>query len=482
MRGSMSKGIFSEPRIAGWPQKTRNIMGVREQEVPGELGKKASVYDAWNVEYHQPYFGCIAQGISFNSNKYSKETINSYDDIGDSACWSGIYLASQAWRYDMTHSEAAKENIIRMVGCLIALQEVTGTRGYIARYVGPQHSIAYESVKGNHEIRNVSSGKYAGNFWMSSTSKDQYVGWILGMALAYDLFDHYPTRDIIRNMVGQVVGALIDQGWKILDETGELSQRFGVASLVPIQSKLSWTLTAYHITGNPKFLRELQRRLNWWNIDWLLLNSINFYHKYLTGYYVFNLNHVTSLTLLRLAESYFSTDIYTKLRDIFDKYGHKPVLLSHNPWFNAIYMGIGGYKHSHPSKYSKNSDPYKEQLYEDLIDFRECPNHEYHLPDRDNSTYNFAPWLKYFRWYIDLNTWLMNKYEWLEPLENIAPKLVAESAFPIREQCNGDFLFQKNPFRIFECGHDRPYSVYAGVDYLAAYWIARYYNLISYAD
>jgi len=46
-------------------------------------------------------------------------------------------------------------------------------------------------------------------------------------------------------------------------------------------------------------------------------------------------------------------------------------------------------------------------------------------------------------------------------------------------QCSTDFLFQRSPFRIEECGGDNPKAVNPGVDYLIPYWLASYHKFVA---
>ena len=205
----------------------------------------------------------------------------------------------------------------------------------------------------------------------------------------------------------------------------------------------------------------------------MIVQSIMFYHKFMSGYYPFNLQHTAYLTFFRLGQAYLNPNTYSEIQHLFAKYTHKPALLSHNPWFNGIYMGVGGYVISS----NKLTDPHLLQLHQDLIDFWDCPNTEFHLDDRTN--YTLDPFVKRLKWLIDVLTWLRSHFAWLDILKKITPQLISAKAFPIREQCSNGFLFQRNPFKIYACGVDNKKHSHSGTDILAAYWLARYYNFIS---
>jgi len=117
-------------------------------------------------------------------------------------------------------------------------------------------------------------------------------------------------------------------------------------------------------------------------------------------------------------------------------------------------------------------DPYQAQLEQDLSDFRPAPNFRYHLDARDPATYTLDP----------LSVLLSDLVDDLPLfLQDIIGDVdyQATDAFPVNMQCSTDFLFQRNPFQIEQCGSDDLTLVNAGVDYLIAYWLASYHKFIS---
>ena len=414
----------------------------------------------------------MLSSVYFN-NEYSLDDVRGYGDYGDSSIWTGTYLASQAWRYYVTRNSDAKANAIKSANALHGCHRITGAKGYIARYYGPQDSLAYEQNKNSDHLHVVNTGDYKGDFWIGHTSKDQYTGWMLGMSVAYDLIDDQPTKEMIKADLADLVGALIDQGWTIRNENGDVAS-WSAASFPPNQFKLGWTMAAFHATGNTKFRDELQKRLSYWRRPWMILQSATFYHKYMSGYYPFNLEHIAYFTFLRLGSAYLSPDTYTDMSHMFSKWVHDYVILSHNPWFNAIYMTIGEYKNE------GLGDPHHLQLKEDFADFQPCPRTYYGLPARDPNTYTLDTLVKFLVPAIDIIQWVIDTFPFTEfLLKKVLPHMVSEEAFSVNEQCCRGFQWQENPFLIGACGVDSRWAVYSGADYLAAYWLARYQNYIS---
>jgi hypothetical protein len=338
---------------------------------------------------------------------------------------------------------------------------VTGKPGFIARYRAPKDSLVYQGDDWclAQDSCHLGEGAYVDDFWWGNTSRDQYTGWFFGMAMAYDLLDDEPTRELIRADVSEVVHNLILQNWWILETDGQPTD---AGPNVMSDMQLTWSLIAYHMTGDEEFAAEARDRLLDSYRTTIRLTTINFMNQY-AQYYGNNLSHTTWYTLLRLGKAYFSDADYQWFLGYFDQHQHTYTRLSHNAWFNGIYMSQGPYVPT------ADDDPYYDQLLQDLGDFRPAPNEEYALPDRTG--YTLDPVSVFL---ADL----MDQYPWLAELMGDVD-YQALDAFPVLEQCTTDFLWQRSPFVITACGLDNPAHVNPGVDYLVAYWLAEYHKFIS---
>jgi hypothetical protein len=446
--------------LAPWPQNTVETKDYDESGDSGALRQKAEAYDAWHLKWHQRDYGGSAEVLFKDDSLTEVERIGGW---GDSTIWTGTYLASQSMRYHVTGNTQAKTNAMRMVRTLSGHLHATGTPGYIARYWAPKTSIAYygdEWCDTQERCHHMEEGPFAGDWWWGETSRDQYTGWFLGMSLAYDLVDDEETRAIIKADVGEVVGKLIEHQWKIIAEDGEPSS--GAAEVLP-GMRLAFCTIGYHVTGDAAVGRELSKMLLNANRAAIRISDINFMNRY-TEYYGNNLGHNCWYNTLRLGKAYFSEDDYKWLVKEFNENVHTFTRLSHNAWFNGIYMSQGGWK----------DDPkveYYNQLVHDLIDFWDVPNREHVLPARElydikidpmsviiHNIYTEQPWMKEIMGEVEVQ---------------------AIEAFPVQLQCTSGFLWQRNPFRIDACGSDLPRAIHPGVDYLVAYWLASYHKFLT---
>lgn len=436
------------------------------QAVSGPLRDKAVEYDRWNVLHHHPFYGGIL-GVLFSDEAHTVPV--DYRDTEDSCIWTGTYLGSQAFRYMVTHEETAKENIKATVKTLHRFLRVTGKKGYIARFTAINTAVTHNDCKRSGKCREVTSGEFKGDYWEGNTSKDQYSGWFFGMILAYEALGdvEVETKKLIKDDIVEVVDQLISDSWIIVDEKGEYA--LSAAPRPTFFYQLSWLTIAYRVTGDKKYLDDALSRFTWFAERREEFDSYESYLNRYAQYYGNNLAHLTWYNLLRLARIYYPASDLAWLREFFVTKVHVILGLSHNPWFSAIYA-----TQARNSSENVDSDPYMQQIRQDLGDFRPCPNVDYALPARDRRTYKMdqvTSWLSYF----PTLRRLLNKVEM-----DFEPQ--AKEAFPILLQCPYRFLFERTPFTVEACGNGNKRLVQPGHDYLVAYWLASYHQLIKPED
>ncbi len=131
------------------------------------------------------------------------QTVLQYQDLGDSALFTGTYLAAEAWRYKATGSPDALANMTALVQTIHMMWNVAPqSPGWLARYAAPSNSSAVllSSITQDTTQPNHSNGFYDGQsyVWMGAVSRDQYEGAMLGYAAAYDVLTDESIRDLIR--------------------------------------------------------------------------------------------------------------------------------------------------------------------------------------------------------------------------------------------------------------------------------------------
>jgi hypothetical protein len=457
--------VLPDDYVAPWPQSNVEVSDYDESDTPGPLRLKAADYDQFNLDWHQPFYGAIVNKAKFTDATHTE--LVSYGWWGDSTAWTGTYLMSQAMRYYVTGDPVAKANAIRSVDALSRHLHITGRKGFLSRYTAPQEEFIYDDEGGDAwcdsraSCHHFETGPNAGQWWEGETSRDMYICWLLGMATAYDLVDDADMRATILSDVTEVLEELIDHNWWIIDVDG-LPSRTAPNLMGPQQ--LRFALVGYHLTGEDRYKEQIQK----WILD-SKRNTLRLINNSLLqqfgAYFPNNLRHQNQYSLLRLAKIYLGPSDYEFLVDCFETQSHTFARLSHNPFFNAIFMSQGLYNPE------MNPDPYQDQLEEDLTDFFPAPLTEYAVDPPDGTLDPVSVFL------ADLIT-QQPFFEYI--FGNIKPQSM--DAHPVQQQCTTDFLWQRNPFVIEPCGTDRPHVTRAGVDYLVAYWMASYHKFIAKHD
>lgn len=112
------------------------------------------------------------------------------DGIGDSAIWTGTFLAAEALRLRATGAADARARVRSLVETMHLWMNVAGEPGVLARWAG-EAGAKRSFVIGDLDCaaERVHCGvPYAGKSWdyIGHISRDQYQGVMLGLALAYD--------------------------------------------------------------------------------------------------------------------------------------------------------------------------------------------------------------------------------------------------------------------------------------------------------
>src|SRR5207237_9336999 len=113
--------------------------------------------------------------------------------------WTGHYLAGEAFRYAVTGSQDALANVRQGVSAVKSLIDVTGT-DVLARVLVPVDASYAQSIIADASPGSLYTGTINGRsyYWIGSTSRDQYTGIMLGLAVAYDLVPDGGVRKSIK--------------------------------------------------------------------------------------------------------------------------------------------------------------------------------------------------------------------------------------------------------------------------------------------
>ena len=207
------------------------------------------------------------------------------DDDNDGQ-YTAMYLGMESYRYAVTKDPQARENARKAFLALKFLQEVTGTRGFVARTVvpsdwkrvaDPNEAFTPESLTDRlvQDPRNKpvekrwrpsADGKW---LWKGDTSSDEISGHMFGYFSFYTLAADEADRRLVADHVRRVVDYIIEGGYTLRDTDGKHT-RWGVWAPEKLNDDPDWRAgkwtngleilaylrTAEYMTGDQKYRRH----------------------------------------------------------------------------------------------------------------------------------------------------------------------------------------------------------------------------------
>lgn len=145
-------------------------------------------------------------------------TVDAMHGIGDSAIWTGTFLASEAFRLRATGSPSARSRVRALVDTMHLWLNVAGEPGMLVRWAKESTKTFPFSIPDyDCSATRVHCGvDYQGKKYdfIGHISRDQYQGVMLGLATAYDALDPIVDADaraIIRDDVVTIVRELMKE-------------------------------------------------------------------------------------------------------------------------------------------------------------------------------------------------------------------------------------------------------------------------------
>ena len=354
----------------------------------------------------------------------TSEEIVGYNRAGDSAIWTGHYLAAESFCYQATGSPEALANIKRTLAGIRLLLDVTGNE-LLARFAMPASWRYADSVTEEERRHGVYSRTLNGEtyLWFGNTSRDQYSGVFFGLGTAYDFVDDPQVRTEVRTLVTRMLDYLIDNNWSVRMPTGDISTTFAGRP----EQRLNFLAIGRRV--NDKFASpyNLARIFSSSTVGSAVVVEMLEEHD---SYFKFNLATINFFHLIRTEgnKTYRNRylNAYQILRRTTDDHG--------NAHFNMIDRVLRG------------------------ADAR-----------RDAETKTM------------LNDWLKRPRRdgWRDHRGDVRfPACGADRAcnpIPVIDRIDTDFLWQRSPFLLWGGGYGKTENT--GIDNLLPYWMARVYGV-----
>jgi hypothetical protein len=366
---------------------------------------------------HMP-FGTIVDPIFRTPDS---EEIVGYTHCGDSAIWTGHYLAAEAFRYNVTRSQEALDNVRVALGGITSLLNVTGTN-LLSRCLIPVTSPYAQRIILEEAPHGVYQNTRDHFYWIGGTSRDQYSGVFFGLGVAYDLVDDFQVRTAIASLTTLLLDFLRGHNWSVTMPDGSISTTF----VGRTDQQLSFLQVGRHVNAG-----RFSTTYDFYRFFFAtqVVVPISFEVLDNNSYFKFNLDSINLFNLIRLESSSFG-GIYRQAYDVLRRHTDD----QKNAFFNMIDRALSG------------------------------PNDA-----RDADTRRMLDdWL--LRPRRDLPTDLRGIYPACgSPDQACVP-------IPIVDRPRTDFLWQRSPFQLVGQGSGTIET--AGIDYILPYWMGRYYSTV----
>ena len=367
---------------------------------------------------HLPYGAILDPVLSPDLTR-----VVSYSRCGDSAIWTGHYLAAEAYRYKVTGSPEALRNVNNAIQAIRNLIDVTGT-DLLARCALPADSPYVKDISSEEAQHGIYSGSIYGApwIWVGDTSRDAYSGVFFGLAVAYDFVNDQGVRNWVSFLVTRMLGYLQDSFWNVVMPDGGITTTF----LARPDQQLALLLVGRHVNGG-KFGGDYSGASNALSPTVPIPVGIDCANE-TSSYFKFNLDYINFYTLLRLGSGYsgfWYGLAYDELRSTTD--GHA------NAFFNMIDRAVGG-------------------------------------PDRRRDAETRAL----------MDAWLQRPRTDIFRDFSLAFPICGDNAckpLPVQDRVTTDFVWQRSPFQVSGGGDGNIET--AGIDYILPYWMGRYYGVIT---
>jgi hypothetical protein len=369
-----------------------------------------------NINARHLPFGTVLDPIFRQTDS---DQIQGYTRCGDSAVWTGHYLAAEAFRYKVTQAPDALNNVKAAIAGLKSLVDVTGTN-LLARCLVPIDSPYAAGISREEAGNGIFTNSSSGWIWVGNTSRDEYSGALFGLAVTWDMVPDPAIHSSIHDLVIHLVDFLNGHNWSVVMPDGHTSTSFlSRPDQIETFLAIGRHIDSDHFTS---LGYETQRVIFSVTVPAPVAVDISGDDSY----FKFNLDYINLYSLIRFEGSSAKAiykSAYGLLRDHTGSH--------QNAFFNIVDLGLNG------------------------------PN-----ATRDNQTLAL------------LDGWLLRRRrDFGIDLHGVVPVCGNQACQPVPVWLRPptDFVWQRSPFQLAVEGSGIIES--AGIDYILPYWMARYYGL-----
>lgn len=224
------------------------------------LEEKANHFDELAVKYFTRNEG---YQVSRKLRKYGDMDSGWLPNSDNDGLFTGLYCASQCFRYKATGDEKAKANAKKAVEAMIKLTEVTGKPGFTAR--ATRYSYEENFATGNREEWHFCEDNPDCE-WLGETSSDEMTGHYFAYGIYYDLVADKKEKKKIAEVVKTITDHILENNFHLADVDGvpttwanwepdllNNDDRWFYERGTNSLEMLSFLKTTYHVTGDEKY-------------------------------------------------------------------------------------------------------------------------------------------------------------------------------------------------------------------------------------
>ncbi|NOZ00613.1 MAG: hypothetical protein GXP54_01825 [Deltaproteobacteria bacterium] len=491
------------------------------------LAEKAAYYDAISVRMHiHPKAGWIMSGRikkvettcpegqdppcykpAVPESEATWKDIEAYWSGENDGLWSGLYLASQAFRYAVTKDADVLKTIKQLLDGEVVRMKITGVPGVFTRqYVPPDvpglscptdlKSYVPDVEKDDNKWVRIGDGgciqvvdgdtmqwvttdhcgldEFAGWCWLDNVSQDEYAGHMFALGALFKLVDDPEVQTIAKDLIEQVGVHLMEHDLAFVDWDGRVTEhgKLWVTSIADspgflAAESLGFIKMAIEATGRED-LRDfydnclLKKAGEDPCLHWPLESAVKPYTDFLNLMLLYNgpnggcksnFNNYSMVMTYIYNLLWFEHDPAVRgiMQDVFDTEvmrfnSPRALIVQKNAWFNFMWAAL--------KRLGPGSDGPDFQAVEDAVcSLREFPASK-HL--QAHNTYD--------------------KYQHF--CEGRLGGSQTEFPIPVAERCVHKFLWWGGPYSREKC-NEVDYDVHFPGDYLLTYWMGRYFGFIS---
>src|ERR1017187_3573495 len=279
----------------------------------GQTSQTDALAISANIQARHMPFGTLLDPIYGSP---ASDQIVGYTRCGDSALWTGAYLAAESFRYNVTRSADALQNVKSALAGLKALTDLTGDNR-LARCIVQANS-PYAAGIANEEAAN-SIHQNPPWIWVDNTSRDQVVGAFFGLGVAFDLEDGPAVKTGCSDLLTRLIGFISGHQWSPNDDITSTFQ------LRPEELEMLLQVARHvnpsNTVGGPFLVPPVGT-----GVQFDVLSS--------SSYFKFDLDYMSFYHLLRLQDIGDNRSAYATLRNYTAPH--------QNAFFNVIDRALGG--------------------------------------------------------------------------------------------------------------------------------------------